>query len=267
VIRCTIKVARLAVATTALALALACTALASGPRTAQATSPSETWYWTANTVIDALRQDYGYDPSVADPNDPWHYDLRTVECRGYGRFIGKRSERYFQRFACKLTYVATDATIPNDIQTIGVRVTGRYDHQEYEAPPEVGPAEPGDRTERVLLGYSNWSPVDGDKSPSWLSRPHNLLLLGPSHVLADSPMIWRINWSRWGAERAYGVGRSRTKIYDPWARVRLVAHRVRTCGDTKTYTRVTASFTYESDGRTRTGTSTWSMQPCAVRLR
>jgi hypothetical protein len=237
-----------------------------GAPTAQAAS-AETWYWTETTMLVAIHQDYGYDPGAADPNDPWHYELKTVECHGYGRFIANRGERYFRRFVCTLTYVATDPSVANYVDVEGARVTGRYDHQEYEPPADAGPAVPDDRTQNVLIGYRSWSPVDDDGSPSWLIRPRNLLLLGPLGALADSPRISRIKWGSWGGARARGVGRYRTKIYEPWSRVRLVAHHLRTCGATQTYTRVTATFRYESLGRTRTSTRTWPMQPCGVRLR
>lgn len=234
-----------------------------GSQTAQGASPATTWYWTENTMIGELRQDYSYDPKHGIPNDPWHYELNTVECRGYGPFVGRQGGRYFRRFVCTLTYVATDPAIPNYVDRTDARVTGRYNYQEYKPPASVPPAQPTDRSKRVLVAYRGWSRTYDDRSPSWLVKPRSLLLLGPIGVLADSPMIWRIKWRSWGGARAYGIGRSRTKVYDPWSPVRLVAHRVRTCGDTKTYTRVTASFTYDS----RSHTKTWSMQPCGVRLR
>jgi hypothetical protein len=229
---------------------------------AQAASAATTWYWTENTMIGELRQDYSYDPDSGIPNDPWHYELNTVECRGYGRFIGRQGERYSRRFVCTLTYVATDPAVPNYVDRTDARVTGRYDYQEYKPPTSVPPTQPTDRSKRVLIGYRGWSRVD-DRSPSWLVKPRSLLLLGRFGVLADSPMIWRVKWRSWGGARAAGIGRSRTKVYDPWSRVRLVAHRVRICGDTKSYTRVTALFA-QTYG---THTHTWSMQPCGIRLR
>lgn len=106
-----------------------------GSQTAQGASPATTWYWTENTMIGELRQDYSYDPKHGIPNDPWHYELNTVECRGYGPFVGRQGGRYFRRFVCTLTYVATDPAIPNYVDRTDARVTGRYNYQEYKPPP------------------------------------------------------------------------------------------------------------------------------------
>jgi hypothetical protein len=226
-----------------------------------------TWMWTESTMASALRVDYAYDPSVADPNDPWHYELTDVECRGYGDFIGDETARHFQRFTCTMTYVATDPTIPNYVDHVGARVTGRFDHQEYD--PSSSPPAPRrlDRPQRSLLGYADWGQVDGDDLLTWLVRPRNLLLLGPMGVLADSPSVSRITWRRWGGARAYGVGRTRTKTYDPWTRVDLVAYRVRACAGTSTYTRVAASFTTKARGDTYGARRTWAMPHCGFHLR
>ena len=248
------------------ALAALTAALIPGADAADAAAGPQTWYWSEATISAALRADYGYDPKVADPNAPWHYELQTVVCTGAGAFIGRSGPRYFQRFVCTLTYVATDPQIPNYVDTMAARVTGRSDHVEDQAPAAAQPARPANGPGRTLLGFRDWTRVDavGGNPPELLVKPRSVLLLGPDRVLADSPGIERIAWRTWGGPRAVGNGRTRTKVYDPWAPVRLLADRVRTCGDTTAYTRVTASFRIE---HARTVRHTWSMPACPIRTR
>jgi len=259
--------ARALVTAIAVLVALSATFI-SRAEAADAAGDPQTWYWSEATMSAALRADYSYDPKIADPGDPWHYELQTVVCTGAGPFIGRSGPRYFQRFVCTLTYVATNPTIPNYVDTMAARVTGRTDHVEDQAPAAAEPARPANSPGHLLVGFRDWTRVDavGGNPPELLVKPRAVLLLGPARVLADSPGIERIAWRTWGGPRAVGNGRTRTKVYDPWTPVRLVADHVRRCGDTTAYTRVTASFRIRS-GRARTTRHTWSMPACPIRTR
>lgn len=170
---------------------------------AQAAGPAQTWYWSEDTMNAAIRADYGYDPTVAPAKDPWHYELRTVQCTGGGPFVGRTGPRHFQRFVCTLTYAATDPTIADYVDRMAARVTGRDEHEEDRAPAAADPARPATGTDRALLGFRDWAPVDidGANPPSLLVKPRTLLLLGPARVLSDSPSIGRVTWRRWGQAR------------------------------------------------------------------
>ena len=251
---------------TVIALVALLVVLGVAPATWAATPKTTVWYWTEADMAAALRVDYAYDPSVAIPGDPWHFELATVICVGNGSYLTKGAERAYTRFSCTMTYKATDPSIADYVDTSGARPTGAASHIESDLRADEPPTAPAHVPGRALMGYPTWGPILHDRAAGWLRRPGSLLLLGRDGVLADSPGITRIRWSAWGGARAVGVGRTRTKTYDPWSRVRLVADQPRPCGDTTVYTRVLATFTSTDHGVRRVSHGTWPM-PCRARLR
>lgn len=79
------------------------------------------------------------------------------------------------------------------------------------------------------------------------SRPTSCFLDWPDLPLAQAVNLRRITWTAWGARRARGRAITRTKTYDPWTHVTLLASGRRHCATIRgtrvyVYTRVSVTF-------------------------
>lgn len=94
------------------------------------------------------------------------------------------------------------------------------------------------------------------------AKPRDCFLGWPNLPLAGAVGLRHIAWTGWGTATAHGHAVTRTKTYDPWTHVRVVAEGRRFCGTTaaaKTYvyTRVKVDFGHGN-------AHTWRTPGCAL---
>lgn len=87
----------------------------------------------------------------------------------------------------------------------------------------------------------------------FLEKPRFCSTLQPDGTIADSIALHTLRWSHWGRSSTTAVGRTRTKTYDPWIKVRVRAYRRvwSDCSHAYLYTRLRTTTKY--------GRNVWKM--------
>ncbi|MCU1500607.1 MAG: hypothetical protein JWM47_4560 [Acidimicrobiales bacterium] len=91
-------------------------------------------------------------------------------------------------------------------------------------------------------------------------HPRTCFLDWPDLPLAGAINLQRIHWHSWGGSVAPGRAVWRTKTYDPWSHVTILAYRRRSCGTGALYTRVRVTGT---DTNGKRWSHSWRTMHCS----